>query len=365
MIPVSEPNLSGKELEYVEDCIKSNWISSIGKYVTKFEDLFAEFCGTNYAIATSNGTSALHLALLSLDIGSGDEVIIPDLTFVASANAILYCGASPVLADVNKKTWTIDTAKIEELITKNTKAIIAVHLYGHPCDMDVIRVFADKYNLRVIEDAAQAHGAEYENKRAGSLGDIGTFSFYGNKIITTGEGGMITTNDKTFNDKIRLLRDHAMSHTRRYWHDMLGYNYRLTNIQAAIGVAQMEQIDRFIEAKRKNASLYNSLLGSLSGITLPFEDPQCRNVYWMYSIVIEKEFGSSRDEVMKKLKEKDIDTRPFFYPLHQLPMYKCNDIYPVSNELSRRGINLPSASTLTDADIQKVCAALKTIKENS
>lgn len=362
MIPISTPCLNGKELEYVTDCIKSSWISSIGKYVTQFEENFAGFCGTAHAISASNGTTALHLALVSLDIGEGDEVIVPDLTFVASANAVLYCGAKPVFVDADERTWNIDPSKIEENITERTKAIIIVHLYGHPCNMDPIMKIAQQYNLKVIEDAAEAHGAEYNLKRVGSFGDAGVFSFYGNKIITTGEGGMITTNNTELMNKMRMLRDHAMSKTKRYWHDVLGYNYRLTNIQAAIGVAQMEQIDGFIEAKRRNAALYNSLLNKIDGITLPPEADRCKNVYWMYSILIEDNFGISRDEVMVRLYEKGIDTRPFFYPLHQLPIYRRDTVYPVSTMLSRKGINLPSATTLTENEIKIVCNSLKSIK---
>lgn len=362
MIPVSEPCLRGKELEYVTDCINTNWISSIGKYVTQFEEMFACFCGTTYAAATSSGTTALHLALEALSIGEGDEVIIPDLTFVASANAVLYCGAKPIFVDVDGNTWNIAPAKIEERITERTKAIMVVHLYGHPCDMDAIMKIAQRHNLKVVEDAAEAHGAEYKKKRVGSFGDAGVFSFYGNKIITTGEGGMITTSDAELVEKIRFLRDHAMSKKRRYWHDILGYNYRLTNIQAAIGVAQMEQIDDFIEIKRRNAALYNSLLGGMNGITLPPEADGCKNVYWMYSVLIEDDFGLSRDKVMVRLKEKGVDTRPFFYPLHRMPIYKRDGVYPVVEELSRKGINLPSATTLKENDIHTVYTALTTIK---
>jgi len=361
VIPVSEPRLGGKELEYVKDCIKSNWISSAGKYVARFEEMFAQFCGTSYALATSNGTTALHLALVSLGIGKGDEVIIPDLTFVASANAITYCGATPVLVDVDPITWTIDPSKIEQKISKKTKAIVAVHLYGHPCDMDGIMKIARKYRLKVIEDAAEAHGAEYKGKRVGSIGDIGTFSFYGNKIITTGEGGMVTTNKKHLYEKMKLLRDHAMSEKRRYWHTMVGYNYRMTNIQAAIGVAQMEQIDKFIRIKRRNAKLYNAILKNVKGLTLPVEAKDCKHVYWMYSILIEKEFGISRDKVIARLKEEGIDTRPFFYPMHTLPMYRDDGPFPVSDTLSRKGLNLPSATTLGKAEIERICKVIKMI----
>jgi perosamine synthetase len=361
MIPVSEPNLSGKEIEYVTDCIKTNWISSIGKYVTRFEEMFAQFCGTSHALTASSGTTALHLALSALGIQEGDEVILPDLTFVASANAIQYCGARPVFVDVDKKTWNIDPARIEKHITNKTKAIMVVHLYGQPCDMDEVVKIAKQNNLKVIEDAAEAHGAEYNNMRVGSIGDVGIFSFYGNKIITTGEGGMVTTNNEELVKKMRMLRDHAMSNTKRYWHYMVGYNYRMTNLQSAIGVAQMEQIDQFIEKKRENAELYNTFLSKINSLTLPPEVKKCKNVYWMYSVLIEDNFGLSRDAVMLRLKKKGIDTRPFFYPLHQLPMYKTRNNYPVSNELSRKGINLPSATTLTENDIRIVCDTLSSL----
>jgi perosamine synthetase len=362
LIPVSEPNIKGKELDYVKDCITSNWISSIGKYVTKFEEMFASFCKTKYALATSNGTSALHLALLSLGVGKGDEVITPNLTFVASANAVTYCGARPVFVDVDPVTWTIDPAKIEKKITKRTKAIMVVHLYGHPCDMDSILKIARENKLKIIEDAAEAHGAEYKGTRVGNLGDIAAFSFYGNKIITTGEGGMVTTNNKRLYERMKLLRDHAMSSKRRYWHTMVGYNYRMTNIQAAIGVAQTERIEEFIKIKRRNAELYRELLNNINGITLPVEAKDCKHVYWMYGILIDKEFGMTRDKVISRLKERGIDARPFFYPMHRLPMYRIKEDFPVSNELSRKGINLPSATTLAKKDIRIICEVILSIK---
>ncbi len=361
MIPVSEPYFKGNELKYVSDCIKSNWISSIGKYVTQFEEMFTHFCGTSYAISAVNGTAALHLALSALDIKKDDEVLVPDLTFVATANAVAYCGAKPIFVDVDPYTWNIDPTKLKEKITERTKAVIVVHLYGHPCNMDAIMTLAKQYNLKVIEDAAEAHGAKYKNIPVGSIGDIGVFSFYGNKIITTGEGGMITTNNTDLANKTRMLRDHAMDSKKRYWHNCVGYNYRLTNIQAAIGVAQMEHIEEFIEIKRRNAYCYNSLLKDTKGITLPPEEKNCKNVYWMYSILIEEEFGISRDEVMVLLSKEGIDTRPFFYPLHSLPMYKTNTKFPVAENLSLKGLNLPSAATLTEENINFICSKLKSL----
>jgi perosamine synthetase len=357
-IPVAEPLVGEKELEYVTDCIKTNWISSAGKYVVRFEEMFSSFCGSRYGVATSNGTTALHLALTILGIGKGDEVIVPTLTFVATANAVKYCNADVVFVDSEPRTWNMDPEKIEEKITSRTKAIIPVHLYGHPVDMDPILDIAEDHDLYVIEDAAEAHGAEYKGKKVGSLGDIGTFSFYGNKLITTGEGGMLVSDNEELIEKARIYRDHGMSPERRYWHPVIGYNYRLTNVQAAIGVAQLEKVDRIIESKRSNARLYNSLLSDIEGITLPPEEKWAKNVYWMYSILIEKGFKCSRDELMESMKEKGIETRPFFYPVHTMPPYYVGEKYPVAESLSAKGINLPSAVNLTEGEIRHVAGVI-------
>ncbi|MBL7147192.1 MAG: DegT/DnrJ/EryC1/StrS family aminotransferase, partial [Nanoarchaeota archaeon] len=319
MIPVAEPNLDGNELKYVVDCVKTGWISSIGSYVTKFENTFSRYCGMKHGIAVANGTVALHVALEALGIKKGDEVIIPSLTFVATANAVKYTGAKPVFVDSEPRTWNIDPEKIEEKITPRTKAIIPVHLYGHPCDMGRITEIAEKHDLAIIEDAAEAHGAEYKGKKIGSLSAISCFSFYGNKILTTGEGGMCLTNDEKLVEKMRQLKDHGMSANRRYYHLQMGYNYRLTNIQAAIGLAQLEKLEETIAIKRKNVQLYNSLLRNIKGITLPVEESWAKNVYWLYSILIEKDYKLKRDELMLKLKKEGIETRPFFLPLHQMP----------------------------------------------
>ncbi|MFH1323972.1 MAG: DegT/DnrJ/EryC1/StrS family aminotransferase [Nanoarchaeota archaeon] len=349
MIPVAEPFLGEKELEYVTDCVKSGWISSMGKYVNLFEGGFSKYCNSKHGVAVSNGTVALHLALAALGIGKGDEVIIPDLTFVATANAVAYTGAKPVMADIDKETWCIDTEKIKDKLTKKTKAIIPVHLYGHPCDMDPIMELADGREIKVIEDAAEAHGAEYKGKKVGSIGHIGCFSFYGNKIITTGEGGICLTDDEKLAERMRFLKDHGMSKEKRYWYDEIAYNYRMTNIQAALGVAQLEKIDKIVEAKRKNAQIYNSLLKGLKDIVLPAEKEWAKNVYWMYSILVD-----NRDELIKKLEKNGIDSRPFFYPIHQLPMYKLDGQFPVSNEVSIKGINLPSSPTLAREQIEHI-----------
>ncbi|MBI5035488.1 MAG: DegT/DnrJ/EryC1/StrS family aminotransferase [Chloroflexi bacterium] len=361
-IPVAEPLLNGNELAYVTDCVTSSWISSLGKYIPRFEQEFARFCGTKHGVATSNGTTALHLALVVLGIGQGDQVIVPSLTFIASANAVYYTGAEPVLAESEPRTWNLDPIDVARKITPRTKAIMPVHLYGHPVDMDAINAIAREHNLIVLEDAAEAHGAEYKGQRVGRLGRIATFSFYGNKIITTGEGGMLTTDNDELAEKARWLRDHGMSPTERYWHPIIGYNYRITNIQAALGVAQMERIDEFIARKREIAALYSRLLGDVSGITLPPEESWAKSVYWMYSILVGDEFGISRDALMAHLKSCGIDSRPFFHPIHTMPPYNKGESLPVAERLARQGINLPSALTLTDKDIQRIANAIREAK---
>ena len=358
-LPVYEPLLSGNELSYVSECIKSGWVSSLGKYILDFERLFAGFCGTRHGIAVSNGTTALHLALAALGIGPGDEVILPTLTFIATANAVRYTGAATIFADSEADTWNLDPADVARRITLQTKAIIPVHVYGHPAAMQPILELARRHGLYVIEDAAEAHGAQYGGRRVGSLGTAGAFSFYGNKIITTGEGGMLTTDDDALAEKARYLRDHAMSPEKRYWHTEVGFNYRMTNLQAALGVAQMERIEEFIDRKRQIAQTYNQLLGDIPGVILPPEAPWAKSVYWMYSVLVTEQFRLSRDALMAYLRTRNIDSRPFFYPIHQMPPYHNDDSHPVAERLSRQGINLPSAVTLTEADIQRVAGAIR------
>ena len=360
-IPVYEPFLNKSELERVRDCVKSGWISSLGRGIDKFEDGFSRFCGAKYGIATSSGTAALHLSLVSLDIGKGDEVIVPTLTFVATANVVSYTGAKPVFLDSDTSSWNIDPNKIRKAINKKTKAIIPVHLYGHPANMGHIMDIARKYNLFVIEDAAEAHGALYKGKKVGSFGRASCFSFYGNKIITTGEGGMVLTNSLELDKKLRSLRDHGMSKFRQYYHSKIAFNYRLTNIQAAIGLAQLEKIDVIIQRKIENALFYNKLLNDIEGLNLPPEEVWAKNVYWMYSILIGKNFRLSRDGLMKKLKERGIDTRPFFIPMHRLPPYKCKGDFPVAERLSLQGMNLPSSPNLKKKDIKYVCETIKNL----
>ncbi len=352
-IPVSEPSITQKEIDYVTNAVKSGWVSSLGPYINEFENKFAEFVGTKYALTTANGTVALHLALVSLGISSGAEVIVPDLTFIATANAVTYTGAKPVFADVNPETWCIDPEDIRKKINSKTKAIIPVHLYGHPADMDAINEIAMQYDLFVIEDAAEAHGAEYKGKKTGSIGKCGVFSFYGNKIITTGEGGMITTNDDRLYEKAKYLRDHAMSKEKRYWHTEVGYNYRITNIQAALGLAQLERIDELISKKIQIFKWYKQYFEGVKGIQLNPQKEWAKNVYWMVCMVLEGDIKIFRDELILKLKEKGIDTRPFFYPVSQMPMYNnSGKINPMAYDISQRGLNLPSSVNLKKEDIE-------------
>ncbi len=370
MIPVCEPLTGEKELRYATDCLKTNWISSLGKYIGEFEQKFAEYCGCKYGVTTTNGTTALHLALVSLGIGNGDEVIVPAFTMAASVFAIVYTGAKPVLVDSEPETWNMDVTKIEEKITKKTKVIMPVHIYGHPCDMDPVMEIAKGHDLYVVEDAAEAHGAEYKGKKAGNLGDIGCFSFYANKIITTGEGGMIVTNSEEIADRARRLKDQAYSPQKRFLHSDIGFNYRMTNIQAAVGLAQLEKIDQFVEMRRQNAYFYNSRLKELPGITLPPEKERVKNVYWMYSIVIEDEFGLTRDQLMGKLREKEIGTRSFFFPMHLQPCFINMELfdgesYPVAEELGEKGLYLPSSSGLTTEQKEYICNSIREIQSGA
>lgn len=368
MIPVCEPTIGRKELKYVKDCVKTNWISSKGKYIKKFEEEFAKFCNTRYAVACSSGLAAMHLALASLGLKKGDEVIVPDFTMIATSNAVLYTGAKPVFVDAEKETWNIDISKIEEKIINRTKAIMPVHIYGHPVDMDPVLDLAKKYNLFIIEDAAEATGAEYKGRKAGSLSDVGCFSLYANKIITAGEGGMVTTDNEEVAKKARILKDHALTE-KRFLHEDIGFNYRMTNIQAAIGLAQMEKADKLVQARIDHANLYNELLKNVQGIILPPKKEWVKNVYWMYGVLVEDDFGINRDELRRRLLEKGIDTRTFFIPMHQQPIYKklnlvdLKEEFPVSEELSRKGLYLPSGSSLTDKQIKQVCEALISLKK--
>lgn len=356
-IPVSEPTLSGNEEKYVLDCLRSNWISSKGRYTQIFEEAFSSFCGVKHAIAVANGTAALHVALLALGAGENDEIIVPTLTYVATANAVTYCGARPVFADCESDTWNLDVSQIESLITQRTKGIIAVHLFGHPVDMDPLLEIAKKHRLFVLEDAAEAHGAVYKGHKVGTIGNAATFSFYGNKIITTGEGGMVTTNSDVLAERIRLLKGQGVDPQRRYWHPVIGYNYRMTNIQAAIGLAQLERVEELIKRHCHNARLYSKLLEESSFLVLPVEREWTSHVYWVYGILI-KDSHQSRNQVMEYLAKRGIETRPFFYPVHLMPPYYRKISLPVAKIISAQGIILPSSANLSKGNIYQVCQEL-------
>jgi perosamine synthetase len=358
MIWVAEPLLDGNEKKYVLDCIERNWISSKGNYVRDFEEGFSKYCGVKHGVATTSGTTALHLALEALEIKKG-EVIMPSFTMAATAFAVLYSGARPVLVDSELETWNMDPEKVEDKITKDTKAVMVVHTYGHPADMDPIRDIAEDRDLYVIEDAAEAHGAEYKGEKAGSLSDVACFSFYANKIITTGEGGMLITDDEEIAERARMLEDMAFIKERRFLHPRVGFNYRMTNLQAAVGVAQLERIDELVGIRRKIAEQYNSLLSDVDGIVTPPEAPHVKNVYWMYSILVEEGFGMERDALMEELKGKGIDTRTFFIPMHKQPIFDDAGSYPVAEELSKKGINLPSGAILDPDQIEYIVESIK------
>lgn len=366
-VPVCEPCLLGNEAQYVAEAVASGWLSGAGPFINRFEEGFSAYCGVKHGVSCSNGTTALHLALRSLGIEEGDEVIIPDFTMIAVLYSVLYCGATPVFVDAETDTWNINPELLKEKITSRTKAIIAVHTYGHPVDFDPLLKIAREYGIPVVEDAAEVHGAEYHGRKCGSLGDISCFSFFGNKIITTGEGGMVLTNDAALADKCRYYRNlcFPMKGPRDYVHDDLGYNYRLTNIQAALGVAQLENIEEFVSRRRRNAEFYLSALREVPGIQLPVQKSYARNVYWMFGIVVNRDkFGMTRDELMDALKKENIDSRYFFKPMHNqkvLDKFGLNakGTYPVSKALSENGFYLPSGSGLTDAERERVCKAIK------
>lgn len=355
-VPVNAPIITDAAKAYVADAMNTGWISSAGPCIEKFEEQFAKYIGVKHAIFTSSGTSALHTAMCALNIGTGDEVIIPDFTMIASPFSVMYTGATPVFVDIDPQTLNIDAARIEEKITPKTKAIMPVHIYGLPCDMDPIIAIAKKHDLAIVEDAAEVHGAEYKGKKCGSIGTINAFSFYGNKIITTGEGGMITTDDDALAQRARSLKDLAHSPSKRFRHEELGFNYRPTNLQAAVGLGQLESIDALLERKRSMAALYKEGLSGIDGLRLPIEKEDRTNVYWMYAVMVE----SGRDELCAKLKERGVDTREFFLPCHSQPAIavQMNELFPVTENISRRGFYLPSGLAITDEEIEYVCKCM-------
>ncbi|MCM3701053.1 DegT/DnrJ/EryC1/StrS aminotransferase family protein [Paenibacillus macerans] len=357
-IPVYEPALDGNEKKYVMDCLESNWISSKGQYVHRFEDHFSSYVGTQYAVSTSNGTTALHLAMLALGIGKGDEIIVPTLTYISSVNCIRYVGATPVFVDSDPENWQLDLEQVKKKINIRTKAVIAVHLYGNACDLEELRNICNKHNIFLVEDCAEAIGTYSNNKHVGTFGDISTFSFFGNKTITTGEGGMVCTNNLTLKERIELFKGQGVSKNIEYWHEVVGYNYRMTNICAAIGLAQLERVESILMKKREIADQYKQ---ELKELPMDFaDDKNVMNSHWMVSVVLENE--DYRDLLRSHLYQFGIETRPFFHPIHLMDMYKnegSSHNYPNALKLSKSGINLPSSPLLSQEKITYICNVIK------
>jgi perosamine synthetase len=355
-IPVYTPLLDGNEKKYVNECLDSTWISSKGSFISRFEDEFSAYLNVNGATTVSNGTVALHLALVALGIGPGDEVIVPTLTYVASVNAIAYVGATPVFVDSLSDTWNVDPLDIAKKITPKTKAVMVVHLYGNPCAMAQISKVCRKYKIKIIEDTAEAFGSRYKSQYAGTFGDIATFSFFGNKTITTGEGGMVTSNDLLLVARVAHLKSQSVSTDKEYWHDEIGFNYRMTNISAAIGVAQLENAEKVLIKKRLIADWYRS---GLSGVPVEFqvEESVAVNSYWMVTVMANNEY--IRDIIRAYLKLHGVETRPVFYPAHTMPAFKQKKTFPVAESLSRRGLNLPSYPQLNEQDVSSICELIK------
>lgn len=366
MIPVSQPVIAKNAKKYLMECITSGWVSSQGPFVSSFEEKFAKYLNVGFATTTTSGTAALHIALAALGIGKDDEVIITTFTMIAPVFAILYTGAKPVLVDVDSKTWNMDVTQIEKKITKKTKAIVAVHIYGNPVDMDRLIQLARQFNLALIEDGAEALGAGYRGKKVGTFGDIACFSFYASKLITTGEGGMAVTSNKGLAKRLKLLKDMAYSEKKRFLHTQITFTYRMSNLQAALGLAQLEEIDITLSKKRSVAKLYTANLANLTKLTLPKEIPETLSSYCMYAVLTNRGIGISRDTLCQKLFVKEIETHDFFVPMHRQPVLLklglfTNEHYPVADDISKRGFYLPSGPAITKAEVSYVCKALKAI----
>lgn len=357
---LAQPQLTGNEYKYLMDAFLSTWISSTGKYVVQFEENFSEYCGAKYGVAVSNGTAALHLALSALGIGKSDEVIVPDITFAATINAVIYTGAKPVIVDVEEDSWCMSPEALEKAITPNTKSVVPVHIYGQPCDMGRICEIAKKYQLHIVEDCAEAHGARWNNKRVGSFGIISCFSFYGNKVITTGEGGMCITDSEELYEKMRVLRDHGMSRKKKYYHEVIGFNYRMTNLQAAIGVAQLERIDDILDWRMQLEMQYRKKLSLINGVTMQKTDlPDRFKITWLVSVLVDEK---KRDQVLEVLKENKIDARSFFIPLSEMELYKrYAEECKCSKKVSRMGLNLPTTYEIKEKDIETIANLIESV----
>lgn len=375
MIPVNEPALTERDLELVSECVRTAWVSSAGKYIEAFEQGWAAYCGRKYGIAVSNGTTALQVACRCAGLSPGDEVILPTFTIISCALAIVETGATPVLVDSDPRTWCMDASHVAAKLTPRTKAIMPVHIYGHPVDMDSLLDLASKHGLAIIEDAAEAHGAEYLSgrgsaspawRRCGSFGDLSTFSFFANKLITTGEGGMILTSDASLADKARSLRNLCFIPERRFLHHEMGFNYRLTNVQAAMGVAQLERFPSIVARKRAVAARYTEGLEDIAGIQLPVQEDWARSVYWMYGLVLDESFGFNALELARRLKAEGVETRPFFLGMHAQPVFRerglfLDEEYPVADRIAEQGCYLPSGLALTDSAIDCVIDAVRRV----
>ena len=357
--PLALPKLGKLEREYLMRAFDSGWISSKGEFILEFERGFANYIGRDHGVSTSNGTTALHLALSSLGIESADEVIVPDLTFVSPANMVRLSGAKPVFADSNPDYWGVDANTIKQRLTKKTKAVVVVHLYGHPVDLDPILELCESRDLNLIEDCAEAHGAKYKGKKVGSFGRVSCFSFFGNKLLTTGEGGMCLTDDEALSEKMRLLRDHGADRTRHFWHPVMGFNYRMTNLQAAVGCGQLKSLPERVRQYQRIGHAYTKRLDASRFTPHPEMDwAEC--VFWMYTLLINGTKARQRDRVIERLNGDGIETRPIFYPISRLPPYRIERANnPVADSLSRKGVSLPTYASLTNDDINYICDRLE------
>ena len=366
MIPVNEPLVGERESDYVLECLRTGWISSEGRFIREFEEQWATYCGMKYGVAVSNGTVALQIAAACLDLQPGDEVIMPAFTIVSCAQAVTYNGGTPVLVDADPRTWCMDVSQVEAKITPRTRAIMPVHIYGHPVDMDPLLALARQHNLIVIEDAAEAHGAEYQGRKCGGLGDLNCFSFYANKIITTGEGGMVLTNREDYAERLRSLRNLCFKQERRFYHTELGHNFRLTNLQAAIGLGQLERIEELVQRKLWMGAAYMERLRDVPGLQLPVEEIWAKNVYWMYGVVLDESTGLEAATFARRLSGHGVMTRPFFLGMHEQPVFQRMGLfrgehYPVAERIARQGLYLPSGMTLTGEQVEAVCVAVRQV----
>jgi perosamine synthetase len=365
-VPIGPPSLNDDDVKAVSSAVSSGWISGRGRYVTNFEQEYGAWLGIKNVISCTSGTTALHLALVALNVKQGDEVIIPAFSMGAVPFAVAYTGAKSVLVDSETKTWNMNPDEVERKLTSKTKAVIAMHTYGHMVDMGPLVDLCKRKGISLIEDAAEAHGAEYNGIKAGTIGDVNCFSFFANKIITTGEGGAVVTDHEEIAEKCRILRDMAFSNdlSKKFLHEYIGYNYRMTNMQAALGSSQLKRIESFIGIRRRNAAIYTSLLSKVNGIVTHPEASWAKNVYWMYSILVKPEYGFTRDELMSKLSDKGIETRPFFVPVHQQPVFAAGyqrEAYPNAEMLARCGLNLPSGNTLTEEEVKYTASAIASL----